>query len=80
MIIQYIREARCKDCKYCGYYYPLKKNGEESNLRRHKCKRTGMPVSLSKKVCKDWELGCGIPANYDRIVLKEQHEDIKRML
>jgi hypothetical protein len=25
MIIEYSRKATCKDCIYCGYYYPLKK-------------------------------------------------------
>ena len=71
MIIEYpSRKARCKDCIYCGYYYPIKKNGEESNMRRHRCKRTGRDILLSDYVCNDWRMGCGIPSNYNHIKIE----------
>ena len=68
MIIEYApRPAKCKDCKYCGYYYPKKKCGESSRFRRHKCKLTDTAVLLADKVCDEWKMGCGIPNNYDYI-------------
>lgn len=68
MIIEYpSHPAKCKDCIYCGYYRPKKKDGTESLLYRHKCKRTEKDILLSDKVCDEWKMGCGIPSNYDYI-------------
>ncbi|GEM_PF-4130452 len=68
MIIEYpSRPARCKDCVFCGYYHPLKRNGLRSKTRRHKCKITGEEILLTDRVCDSWKMGCGIPSNYDYI-------------
>jgi hypothetical protein len=66
MIIEYTRPAKCKDCIYCGYYYPKKKNGGDGWSRRHKCKITGDTVLLSDRVCDSWKMGCGMPDRYDK--------------
>lgn len=71
-IIEYpSRPAKCKDCIYCGYFHPLKKNGEEAKSYRHKCKRTEKEITLSDRVCDDWKMGCGIPRNYMYIKIEE---------
>lgn len=71
-IIEYpSRPAKCKDCIYCGYFQPLKKNAEEAKNYRHRCKRTSKEVTLSDRVCDDWKMGCGIPRNYIHIKLEE---------
>lgn len=71
MIFEYSRSAKCKDCLYCGYYYPKKKDGLPSRLRRHKCKLTEKDVLLSNSVCGNWEMGCGEPGNYDYIITNQ---------
>lgn len=68
MIIEYpSRLAKCKDCIFCGYYHPQKKDGTESRNYRHKCKRTEKDILLSDSVCDDWKMGSGIPRNYNYI-------------
>ena len=71
MIIEYSRKATCKDCIYCGYYYPLKKNGTQSRVCRHKCKLKNQDVLLSDYVCDSWKMGCSVPSNYDYIKVKK---------
>ena len=73
MIIEYpSRKAKCKDCVYCGYYHIVKKNGNMSYVRRHKCRLTGDIILLSDIVCDKWKIGCGVPRNYDYIKLEEE--------
>lgn len=68
MIIEYSsRPAKCKDCIYCGYYYPIKKDGNNSNYRRHKCKLTNKTTLLNNRVCDKWIMGCGVPDNFNYI-------------
>jgi len=67
MIIEYTRSAKCKDCIYCGYYHPFKKNGDKSYVHRHKCKLTDNIVLLDDPVCDKWKMGCGVPSNYNCI-------------
>lgn len=71
MIIEYTREAICEDCQYCGFYFPLKKNGKESKLRRYKCKITGAEIRLSKRICEKCVLGFGVPIYYDYIKVEK---------
>lgn len=67
-IIEYpYRPAKCKDCIYCGYYYPIKKDGTSALRSRHKCKRTEKDIKLTDRVCDNWKMGCGIPRNYNYI-------------
>lgn len=48
IIIEYpSRPAKCKDCIYCGYFHPLKKNGEESRNYRHQTDRETHPTYRS---------------------------------
>jgi hypothetical protein len=68
MIIEYpSRAARCKDCIFCGYYYPKNKDGSESRSKRHKCKKSEEIILLDDKVCDKWVMGSGIPRNYNYI-------------
>lgn len=71
MIIEYpSRPAKCKDCIFCGYLHPIKKDGTESRNYRHRCKRTGNDILLTDRVCDDWKMGCGIPSNYGYIEIE----------
>jgi hypothetical protein len=57
-IITIISEAKCKHCKCIKMYNPLKKNGEKSKLKRHKCthpeKVRNYDISKQDKVCSLW--------------------------
>ena len=62
MIIEYTRNAKCKDCKYCGYFYLTKKDGSTSFQKRHKCVLKDRMVCANDLVCDDWKISfSGIP-------------------
>jgi hypothetical protein len=61
-------EARCKDCRFCGYYNPLKKDGTESRITRHKCAITNKQVCKRDLVCDKWIINySGIPYSFTHI-------------
>lgn len=69
MTIHY--SARCKDCRYCGYYNPLKKDGTESRVIRHKCYVTNKQICKRDLVCdrftESWANWSSIPYSFSHI-------------
>ena len=62
MVIEYTYSAKCKDCKFCGYYHLIKKDGTTSYQRRHKCILKNKSVRINDLVCNDWQISySGIP-------------------
>lgn len=60
-IITYTREARCEDCIFLQRKTILKKNGDESKLKRHECTNPesyAFKHQRSKKdrACENWKL------------------------
>jgi hypothetical protein len=65
-IITITRNAKCKDCKYCEWFYPPKKDGTTSKLKRHICsnlessrygaKNSGKTITQNDLVCDKWKL------------------------
>lgn len=61
-VITYERPARCGDCIFLKRKVLLKKDGQESRLKRHHCTNTEseeftMQRSMSDRVCDNWKLG-----------------------